>query len=57
MAAGLVLGWFLLAYVVPPALKLMRPGRTKTILRNVTGYLTGGLLFHDAKKKIPTQKP
>lgn len=45
-------GWFFAAYGLPPLLKLMRPGRTKNILRDVTGYATGGLLYRDAKKKL-----
>lgn len=44
--------WAFLAYVLPLLLKLMRPGRTKNLLRDVTGYATGGLLYHDAKKKL-----
>lgn len=49
------LGWAFLAYGLPPLLKLMRPGRTKNILRDLTGYATSGLLYHDAKKKLASR--
>lgn len=47
-----VLGWAFAAYVLPLLLKFLRPGRTKNILRDLTGYATGGMLYHDAKKKL-----
>lgn len=52
-----VLGWAFTAYVLPLLLKLLRPGRTKNILRDLTGYATGGMLYHDAKKKLAKSNP
>lgn len=45
--------WALLAYVVPGLLKHLNEGNpVKGLLRNISGYVTSPLLFHDAKRKI-----
>lgn len=41
-----------LAYVLPGLLKHLDDGPLKRSLRNISGYLTSGLLYHDAKKKL-----
>lgn len=51
--ASVLVGLYLFAaYGVPPLLKIMRPGRTKTILRDVAGFASGGLHYLDARKKL-----
>ncbi len=45
--------WAFLAYVLPGLLKHLNEGNWfKTALRNVSGYVTSPLLFHDARKKL-----
>ena len=49
---GLVALYVLFVFFVPGVVKHLDAGWFKTSLRNVAGYVTSGLLFHDAKKKL-----
>jgi hypothetical protein len=44
-------GWLFLVWGLPWVLKLLRPGRTKTVLREISGWAHGAL-YLDAKKKL-----
>jgi hypothetical protein len=43
--------WVFLVWILPFALKFLRPGRTKNVLREISGWAHGAL-YLDAKKKI-----
>jgi signal transduction histidine kinase len=45
-------GYLFLAYILPGLVKHLDAGPLKTFLRDVSGYTTSGLLYHDAKKKL-----
>lgn len=50
---GVVAGWLFLAYVLPGLVKhLDGENPLKGFLRNVSGYATAPLLYHDAKSKL-----
>lgn len=44
--------WAFVVYVLPGLLKHLSPGKTKNFLRDISGYLTSPLLYHDAKRKL-----
>lgn len=44
--------WAFVVYILPGLVKHMGPGRTKNFLRDVSGYITSPLLYHDAKRKL-----
>jgi multidrug efflux pump subunit AcrA (membrane-fusion protein) len=55
--ALLIAGIYLfVSFGLPGLIKHLDAGPLKTALRNVSGYLTAPLLFHDAKKKLATTK-
>lgn len=45
-------GYFFLTFILPGLIKFLDAGPLKSALRNVAGYLTNPLLYHDAKKKL-----
>jgi predicted nucleic acid-binding Zn-ribbon protein len=52
VVAALAAGYFFLTIILPGLVKHMDSGPIKNGLRNVSGYLTNPLLFHDARKKL-----
>ena len=52
IAVGLAVLYVGLTIILPGFIKYLDGGWLKTSLRNVAGYLTNPLLFHDAKKKL-----
>lgn len=52
IAIWIACGYAFLVYLLPGILKHMEAGRAKNFLRDVSGYATNPLLYHDARKKI-----
>lgn len=56
--AALYLGaaYLFIVFILPGIVKHLRPGKVKNLLRDVSGYTTNPLLYHDAKHKIDDLK-
>jgi multidrug efflux pump subunit AcrA (membrane-fusion protein) len=46
------IGYVFIVFVLPGLVKHMDSGKAKNFLRDVSGYATSPLLYHDAKRKI-----
>lgn len=48
--------YLFIVFVLPGIVKHLRPGKLKNLLRDLSGYTTSPLLYHDAKHKIDDLK-
>lgn len=52
IALYLGVAYLFIVFILPGLVKYMRPGKVKNLLRDLSGYTTNPLLYHDAKHKI-----